>query len=191
VIRPAVKLFVNASYEKCMGGQIEKGGIYYYINWQVDEHHHGFSPTFEFADVPTEGEVSEEDKLAFAACVNDYLATHDQVELPHAGRAGMSWGKHAVFPLSDSQLLKMIAEATNKSEASDGGSTSPPPDAAAGRQWGSEAFKSLDYAATSGHAAVSVQQFIAARSPLAHTSDLHAELPLGTLLLFDLTAWSP
>ena len=78
------QLGLMASYDKCMGGRIAKGVIYYYIHWQIDEDHVASSPAFEPAGVPTEGHVTKDDEVAFAACVKAYLATHDQMELPHA-----------------------------------------------------------------------------------------------------------
>jgi len=106
-----------AFYEKCMNGRVRRGIIYYYIKWQVDEDHLATSPVFEFADLPPEGAISEDDKLAFARCVKEYLAAHDQVYLAHAGQNGMAWGMGAVFPLSDSNLLKMIADAKRNPES--------------------------------------------------------------------------
>lgn len=67
--------------------------------------------------MPSEGDVTPEDELAFAACVKEYLATHDRLSLPHGGENGEAWGMRAVFPVQESMLLKLIAEAKAKAEA--------------------------------------------------------------------------
>lgn len=106
------QLGLMAFYQRCMQGRIARGLIYYYIRWNVDQDSHvASSPTFQRADVPSEGNVTPDDELAFAACVKEYLATHDRVVLPHGGENGEAWGMRAAFPLSDSALLKMIAKA--------------------------------------------------------------------------------
>ena len=106
------QLGLMAFYQSCMKGRIAHGTIYYYIKWQVDQESHiASSPTFEGTGVPPEGDVTPEDELAFAACVKEYLTTHDRVALPHGGKNGEAWGMRAAFPLSDSVLLKMIAKA--------------------------------------------------------------------------------
>jgi hypothetical protein len=97
-----------------MGGRVAKGGIYYYIHWQVDDDNIASSPVVQLADVPPEGQVSIEAQLAFVECVKAYVADHNEVALPHAGTNGATWGFHAIFPLSDSQLLKLIAAATSE-----------------------------------------------------------------------------
>ena len=110
------QLGLMAFYRDCMKGRIARGVIYYFIKWQVDEASHlASSPFFDRADVPVEGTGTPEDEVAFAACVKEYLATHDRVKLPHGGPNGEAWGMRAVFPLSDSPLLKMIAAAKARS----------------------------------------------------------------------------
>ena len=94
-----------------MASRIARGLLYYYLVWQVDVDHLASAPTFEWADEPAEGDVSSEDKLAFAACVKGYLAEHDSVYLPHAVPPRLHWGMGAIFPLSDSPLLQAIAKA--------------------------------------------------------------------------------
>ncbi|HSS01782.1 MAG TPA: hypothetical protein VLM79_32215 [Kofleriaceae bacterium] len=120
------QLGLMSSYQECMNGRIAKGVIYYYIDWQVDENHLASSPAFQRAYVPPEGQVSQEDEGAFATCVNEYLTSHDQVYLPHTGAGGASWGMRAVFPLSDSPLLKMIADAKANREVEDPSAASRP-----------------------------------------------------------------
>jgi hypothetical protein len=124
------QLGLMAFYEKCMKGRIEHGVIYYYLKWQVDEDHLASSPVFQFADVPPEGSVSEDDKLAFAACVNAYLVTHDQAYLPHALQ-NAAWGMGAIFPVRDSTLLRLIADAKRDSDSGNLGSGSALHDGAA------------------------------------------------------------
>ena len=111
------QLGLMAFYQKCMRGRIARGLIYYYIKWDVDENHVASSPFFDPAPVPSEGAVTPEDELAFAACVKEYLATHDRLSLPHGGENGEAWGMRAVFPVQESMLLKLIAEAKAKAEA--------------------------------------------------------------------------
>jgi hypothetical protein len=106
------QLGLMAFYQACMKGRIRRGLIYYYIKWGVVEDHIATAPFYDRADVPSEGDVTPEDELAFEACVKEYLATHDRVSLPHASPSGEAWGMRAVFPLSESFLLKAIAEAT-------------------------------------------------------------------------------
>lgn len=106
------QLGLMAFYQRCMKGRIAHGVIYYYLRWQVDpDSHVASSPVFEHADVPSEGNVTPDDELAFAACVNEYVASHDRVVLPHGGANGEAWGMRAAFPLRDSALLQMIAKA--------------------------------------------------------------------------------
>jgi hypothetical protein len=117
------QLGLMAFYEKCMGGRVAHGIIYYYIRWQIDEDHLASSPAFQFGD-KSQGDVSKEDELAFAACVKAYLADHDHVYLPDTGPPSMSLAMGAIFPLSDSPLLKMIAEAKNESDRGDASAAS-------------------------------------------------------------------
>jgi hypothetical protein len=105
------QLGLMAFYQQCMKGRIKRGLIYYYIKWGVDDDHLATAPFYDRADAPSEGDVTAEDELAFEACVKEYLATHDRVSLPHGSPSGEAWGMRAVFPLSESPLLKMIAEA--------------------------------------------------------------------------------
>lgn len=108
----AYQLGLMASYQRCMRGRVAYGAISYYVRWSVDEESHvASSPTVESTGVPSEGDVTPEDEAAFVACVKEYLATHDRVVLPHGTSSGESWGLRAVFPLRDSPLLRMIAEA--------------------------------------------------------------------------------
>jgi len=131
--RYTYQLGLMASYEKCMGGRVAHGIVYYYITWQIDEDHLGSSPEFELANEPMQGDFAAENSLAFAACVKAYLAVHDSVYLPSTDGPRMAWGMGAIFPLSDSLLLKMIAEATNNNGPKPAGSDSAPPNAATGR----------------------------------------------------------
>ena len=105
------QLGLMAHYQKCMKGRIKRGLIYYYIKWGVDDDHIATAPFYDRTAVPSEGDVSPEDEVAFEACVKEYLATHDRVSLPHGSPNGEAWGMRAVFPLSESALLKMIAQA--------------------------------------------------------------------------------
>ena len=114
------QLGLMAFYQNCMKGRIKRGVIYYYIKWGVDEDHIATAPFYDRTEVPSEGDVTPEDERAFEACVKEYLATHDRVSLPHGSPNGEAWGMRAVFPLSDSPLLKMIAEA--EADRSRGGS---------------------------------------------------------------------
>jgi hypothetical protein len=108
------QLGLMAFTEQCMGGRVAKGVLYYFIHWDVDEDHLGTSPRVEAAGVPPEGQVTEDDQQALLACVKQYVASHDQVQLPHAAPGDVSWGNRAVFPLSDSLLLRWIAEAKSE-----------------------------------------------------------------------------
>jgi hypothetical protein len=130
------QLGLMAFYEECMAGRIAHGVIYYYITWQIDDDHLGSSPVFEFAGEPMQGDISDDDRLAFAACVKEYIATHDHLSLPGRNPPRMVWGMGAIFPLSESPLLKMIAEATtpNGSGHERGGAASAPANSAVGHR---------------------------------------------------------
>ena len=117
------QLGLMAFTEQCMAGRVAKGIIYYYIHWEVDDEHLGTSPRVEIAEgVPPEGQVTSDDQQALVACVKQYVATHDEVQLPHAANGEVAWGQRAVFPLSDSLLLQWIVEARPELGAASGGS---------------------------------------------------------------------
>lgn len=126
--RYTYQLGLMAHYEKCVGARIEKGVIYYYINWEIDGDHMASSPVFELAHEPMEGVISSDSQLVFAECVKQYLIANDHLYLAHRGPPGISWGMRAVFPVRDSPFVKKVIEATNQSGPESSGLDAVPAD---------------------------------------------------------------
>jgi hypothetical protein len=103
-------LGLMAYYDECLGGQIERGIIEYSLRWAVGEDHVAYSQPPTIDEFLPSGQVSEHAKVAFFECVKQYLAEHDSVVLPSAG-IDTTWQMTAVFPVRESQLLKLIAGA--------------------------------------------------------------------------------